>query len=205
VNLQRIGIVGGTFDPPHYAHLILAEHAREELDLDHILFVPAGMPPHKDSTRTPTEHRLAMLSLAVAGNAHFSISQIDIHRPPPHYSVDMVRLLRQQYPNARFHFIMGEDSFRDLPTWRTPLEMVADGVVTFAVMTRPGVEGEIDPAMHENVLPGLAGHIHVLASRMVEISSTDIVRRLREGKSVRYLLPEAVLAYIEQHHLYRTM
>lgn len=200
---QRIGIIGGTFDPPHYAHLILAEHAREELDLECVLFVPAGVPPHKDSTRTPAAHRLEMLALATADNAFFQISRVDIDRPPPHYSVDMVRRLRSQYPNASFHFIIGEDSFRDLPRWRTPLEIVADGSVKIAVMSRPGVEAELDPTMHETTLPGLAQHIVVLSSRMVEISSTDIVRRLREGKSVRYLLPDRVLAYIQHHQLYK--
>ncbi|HEX2621356.1 MAG TPA: nicotinate-nucleotide adenylyltransferase [Phototrophicaceae bacterium] len=203
---ERIGIVGGTFDPPHYAHLILAEHAREELDLDRVLFVPAGQPPHKDSTRTPVEHRLAMLRLATADNPAFEISRVDIDRSPPHYSVDMVRILRDQYPAARLYFIMGEDSFRDLPTWKNPLAMVEHEVVQLAVMCRPGIDdGEptTAPAMHEAVLPGLAQHVTMLASRMVEISSTDIVRRLKEGKSVHYLLPEAVLTYIVEHHLYR--
>jgi nicotinate-nucleotide adenylyltransferase len=199
----KIGIVGGTFDPPHYAHLILAEHARDELQLDLVLFVPAGVPPHKDSTRTSIEHRLTMLELAIGDNPAFRISRVDIDRPPPHYSVDMVRLIASQYPNSEFRFIIGEDSFRDLPTWKTPLEIVSEGNVKIAVMSRPGVEGERDRHLHDVTLPGLAEHIIILSSRMVGISSTEIVRRLREKKSVRYLLPDPVLVYIEQHSLYR--
>lgn len=200
---MNIGILGGTFDPPHYAHLILAEHARDELQIDLVLFVPAGVPPHKDSTRSSIEHRLAMLELAIRDNPAFRISRVDIDRPPPHYSVDMVRLISSQYPNAEFRFIIGEDSFRDLPTWKTPLQMVAGGNVKIAVMTRPGVEGKIDPHLHDATLPGLAEHLIILSSRMVEISSTEIVQRLRENKSVRYLLPDSVLVYIQQHGLYR--
>jgi nicotinate-nucleotide adenylyltransferase len=198
----KIGIVGGTFDPPHYAHLILAEHARDELQLDLVLFVPAGVPPHKDSTRTSIDHRLAMLELAIGDNPAFHISRVDIDRPPPHYSVDMVRLIASQYPNSQFRFIIGEDSFLDLPTWKTPLQIVERGNVKIAVMNRPGIEGELDRHLHDETLPGLAEHIIILSSRMVEISSTEIVRRLRENRSVRYLLPDSVLGYIEQHRLY---
>lgn len=205
---QHIGIVGGTFDPPHYAHLILAEHAREELDLTRVLFVPAGVPPHKDSTRTPVEHRQAMLNLAIHDNPAFEISYVDIERPAPHYSVDMVRILRGQYPAAKLYFIMGEDSFRDLPTWNNAMEMVVDNDLALVVMRRPGIPSPgIPPTsedMHEDVLPGLSAYVTILTSRMVEISSSDIVRRLREGKSVHYLLPDSILAYIEQHNLYRT-
>jgi nicotinate-nucleotide adenylyltransferase len=199
--VRVIGILGGTFDPPHEAHLILAEHARVELELDQILFVPAGVPPHKDSTRLPAHHRLAMLELATAGNQHFSISRVDLDRPAPHYSIDMVRLLVSQYPNAEFRFIIGADSFRDLPTWHNPLGIVSGQAIKLAVMTRPDVL--IDPGMHEVILPGLATHVIILPSRMVDISSSDIVRRIRAGKSVRYLLPDAVLSYIEQHQLYK--
>lgn len=197
----QLGLVGGTFDPPHYAHLILAEHARDELDLQQVLFVPAGTPPHKDSTRTPVQHRLAMLALAIQANPAFAISRVDVDRPAPHYSIDMINLMLDLYPDTGLHFIMGEDSFRDLPTWNAALGMVASGRVRLVVMQRPGA-GATFPAMHEAILPGLAPYVTMLSSRMVEISSTDIVRRLRTGRSVRYLLPDTVLAYIQEHGLY---
>ena len=116
--MRRIGILGGTFDPPHVGHLILAQHALEALDLDVVLFVPAGDPPHKrDAYKTPVDHRVAMLALAIGPNPGFSLSRVDVDRPGPHYSVDMVRLIGEQHPDADLYFVMGGDSLRDLPRW----------------------------------------------------------------------------------------
>jgi nicotinate-nucleotide adenylyltransferase len=196
---MRLGILGGTFDPPHIGHLVLAEMACEALAAAQILFVPAADPPHKDETRLGIEHRLAMLERAVAGNTHFAISRVDIDRPGPHYSVDMVRLIQTQYPAAELYFLIGADSLRDLPTWHRPQELIQ--LCKLAVMRRPGVE--ISPQMHEHAIPGLAERVLKIDAPMIDISSTEISARLRAGKSVRYLVPQPALDYIVANGLYR--
>ncbi|MDX1993780.1 MAG: nicotinate-nucleotide adenylyltransferase [bacterium] len=201
---QRIGILGGTFDPPHHAHLILGQHAYEELRLTKVLFVPAGIPPHKDTTRTPVEHRVAMLKIALDDIPYFELSRVEIDRPGPHYTIDTMKIIREKYPDAQLFFIMGGDVFRDLPNWERPQELFAEAQLAVAVMRRPGKDGyDLRPDMHENAIPGLADHTLILNSPLVEFSSTDIVDRLTHGKSVRYMVPESVLAYIAQHGLYR--
>lgn len=196
---RAVGVLGGTFDPPHIGHLILGEYAVEALDLDCLLYVPAADPPHKrDRRKTSVEHRLAMLRLALADNQHFCLSRIDLDRPGPHYSLDMVRIAQTQYPGAKLYFVMGGDSLRDLPAWNRPDELLK--LCWFAVMERPGED--IDPHMHDAVLPGLAPRVVMLRTPVLEISSTEIINRLREGRSVRYLVPDSVLAYIARHGLY---
>ncbi len=200
--MRRIGIVGGTFDPPHYAHLVLAEHAHEELALDLVLFVPAGQPPHKASTRTPLEHRVAMLERALSDNDKFRLSRVDIDRPGPHYTVDMINLLREHDPGAELIFIMGEDMFNSLPRWERAEALFMEGQLPVAVMRRLGERGTLRPDKHHEVFPGLERVVTMLKSPLLEVSSTDIVRRLQEGRSVRYLLPDPVLDYIYRHDLY---
>lgn len=201
---QRIGILGGTFDPPHNAHLILAQHAYEQLHLDTVLFVPAGIPPHKDTTRTTAEDRLAMLGSVLADNPHFEISRVDVDRPGPHYTIDTIRILQEQNPDGELFFIMGGDVFRDLPNWERPQEMFATAKLAVAVMRRPGVDGhDLRPNMHEGIIPGLRDHTIMLTSPLIEFSSTEIVDRLTKGKSVRYMVPQPVLKYIAEHNLYQ--
>jgi nicotinate-nucleotide adenylyltransferase len=197
--VKRVGILGGTFDPPHIGHLILGEYTVEALDLDLLLFVPAADPPHKqDRSKTPVHDRLAMLECALAGNQHFTLSRIDIDRPGPHYSVDMVKIVQAQHPSAELYFVMGGDSLRDLPKWHNPAEFIT--LCKLAVMRRPF--DDASPDMHESVLPGLAQRVVVIDAPVLEISSSEIVRRLQTGLSVRYLVPDAVLTYIAQHHVY---
>lgn len=197
---MRIGILGGTFDPPHIGHLILAEAAREGIDADRVLFVPAGDPPHKQGeTRQTVDHRLAMLECAIAGIQTFAISRVDLDRPGPHYTVDMLRLLADEYPHAELYFIMGGDSLRDLPRWHRPADLIAR--CRFAVMRR--TDADSDPAMHGDLFPGLAGRVTMIDAPLIGLSSTDIVERIRAGRSIRYLVPPAVEAYIHQHGLYR--
>jgi nicotinate-nucleotide adenylyltransferase len=201
VSQRRIGILGGTFDPPHIGHLILAEYARVALDFERLLFVPAADPPHKrDENKVPIEHRLAMLERAIAGNAYFQISRVDIDRPGPHYSVDMVRIIAESYPDADMYFVMGGDSLRDLPTWYHPAEFIQR--CKLAVMRRP--DETIQPDMHEKILPGLAERVVMIDAPLVGISSTMIVERISQGQSVRYLVPDPVLAYILECRLYET-
>jgi nicotinate-nucleotide adenylyltransferase len=197
--MRRIGILGGTFDPPHHGHLILAEVAREAIGAEQVLFVPAADPPHKrGDVRLSIEHRLEMLRLAINGDPAFAISRVDIDRPGPHYTVDMLRLLGAMLPDAELCFLMGGDSLRDFPTWREPRAIMQ--LARLAVMRR--TEFEITPTMHEQVLPGLGAHVLVIDAPRIEISSTDIVARLRAGRSARYMLPQRVLDYIHLHRLY---
>jgi nicotinate-nucleotide adenylyltransferase len=196
---QRVGILGGTFDPPHIAHLILAEYALDALDLAQVLFVPAADPPHKDRLRAGIEHRQPMIERAIAGNPKFVISRVDIERPGPHYTVDMIRILQEQQPQTEFYFVMGGDSLRDLPLWHRPQELIA--LCKLAVMGRPSAE--FTPELHADSLPGLADRVVMIESPMLGFSSTEIADRLEAGKSVRYLVPDAVLAYIREHRLYQ--
>jgi len=196
---QRIGILGGTFDPPHIGHLILGEYSIDALDLTHLLFVPAADPPHKQNrAKTPITHRLAMLKLAIEGNPRFDLSHIDLDRPGPHYSLDTVKIAGTQFPGAELFFVMGGDSLRDLPKWHRPQELIA--LCKLAVMRRPG--DNLDPGMHRAVLPGLERRVVMMDTPVLEISSTEIVNRLRHGQSVRYLVPDNVLSYIAEYGVY---
>ena len=198
--MLRIGILGGTFDPPHIGHLVLADCAIDSLGLDQLLFVPAGDPPHKhNETRLPISHRMAMLDLALGRSGRFTLSRIDVDRPGPHYAVDMVRIVKAQYPEAELYFVMGGDSFYDLPQWYCPEDLVK--LCKLAVMPRTAFK--IAPDMHEAALPGTAAVTVMIDAPLVELSSTEIVDRLRQGKTVRYLVPEPVLSYIASHQVYQ--
>ncbi len=198
--MERIGILGGTFDPPHTGHLILAQHAVDAIGLSRLFFVPAANPPHKQQeAKTPVEHRLAMLDCATADNPQFGISRVDVDRPGPHYSVDMVRLLQDQYPHAELYFVMGGDSLRDLPKWNRPQELIR--LCRIAVMRRP--QSVISRDMHRETLPELADRLTIVDAPLIDISSTAIVARCAAGYSIRYLVPDAVIAYIKEHQLYR--
>jgi nicotinate-nucleotide adenylyltransferase len=201
---QRLGILGGTFDPPHYAHLILAQHAHEELKLNKVLFVPAGIPPHKNHTRMPVEDRVNMLKLAITDNPIFELSRVEIDRPGPHYTIDTVRIIQAQDQDAELFFIMGGDVYHDLPNWDRPQEMFKTCKLAVAVMRRPGPNGhDLSLDMHREVIPELEEHALLLSSPLVEFSSTDIVDRLLRKKSVRYMMPDSVLNYIVQYKLYK--
>ncbi len=199
---ERIGILGGTFDPPQMGHLILAEYSRETLQMDHILFVPVADHPVKlDATRLPIKHRLAMLQLAIKSNPHFSISRVDIDRPGPHYSADTINLIRAQYANAELFFVMGGDNLRSLPTWKRARDLYR--CCRLAVMKR--ADEDITPAMHDHDLPGLSQQVDIVDVPMLSmwLSSTFVSERLRAGLSVRYLVPDEVLEYIDRCNLYR--
>lgn len=199
---RRIGILGGSFDPPQMGHLILAEYSRETLQMDHILFVPmADHPVEAKSLRLPIQHRLAMLQLAIADNRHFSISRVDIDRPGPHYSSDTVKIIGDQYPDAALYFVMGGDNLRSLPTWKRAQALYSH--CRLAVMKR--ADEAIAKTMHDAILPGLSAQVDIVDVPMLSIwlSSTYVIERLRQNLSVRYLVPDAVLDYIASHNLYR--
>lgn len=199
--MTRLGIFGGTFDPPHTGHLILAETAADDLALDRVLFVPAADPPHKAASdvRAPAAHRAAMVERAIAGNPRFALSRVDLDRPGPHYTVDMLHLLRREHPDAALYFLIGGDSLRDLPTWSRPAELIT--LATLAVMRRPGYAPDLDAL--ERQIPRLAERVCWIDAPLIELSATEIAARIAAGRSVRYRLPDAVCAYVEEHHLYR--
>ncbi len=197
---MRIGVLGGTFDPIHIGHLVIAEEARVELELEQVVFIPAGLPPHKlDYPLSPVEHRLAMVELAIASNPRFTISRVDIDRPGPSYSVDTIELLRGQWgAGVGIYFIMGSDSLRDILTWHEPQRLIR--LCYFAVVNRPGYQADLEEL--ETFLPGIASRVRMLHAPELAISSTEIRRRVHEGLPIKYQVPEAVEAYICQHHLY---
>jgi len=196
---RRIGLLGGTFDPIHIGHLVMADRAREQLDLDQIIFLPAGVPPHKQHEQhTSVRHRLAMLDLALNGRHEFVLSDRDIRPDRPSYTVELLREFRHDHPESELVFIIGGDSLRDFPTWHDP-----EGIISLArlgVADRPGAT--IPDDVFKKV-PGLKAAVMPIESPLLDISGTDLRTRIANGSSVHYLIPEAVIGYIRLHSLYR--
>ncbi len=197
---MRVGVIGGTFDPIHVGHLILAEQARDQLALEQVVFIPAGQPPHKSAKQiTASQHRLAMVQLAIAGHEAFAVSRIDLDREGPCYSVETLTLLQEAWgPEAEIHFLIGEDSLRDLPQWHQPDRLMH--LCQIVAVQRPGYHIDLDAL--DRQLAGAADRIQSIASPLIDISSTEIRERVQENRSIRYLVPEPVRHYIEQHNLY---
>lgn len=193
--IGSLGIFGGTFDPIHLAHLILAERAREELALDAVLFMPALIPPHKGNGRriAAPEHRVAMVERAIADNPGFLLSSHELDRGGVSYTVDTLLYLRRVCPDAALTLLIGGDSARDFHTWREP-ERIA-GLASIAVWARPEAE------LPAEVIPG-AGYRRIEAP-LVGLSSTEIRDRVARGRSIRYMTTDGVVEYIENHGLYR--
>jgi len=193
----RLGVFGGTFDPPHHGHLALAEWARAELGLDRVLFVPAGEPPHKRRAGlSSVAHRVAMTRLAVRGNAAFDVSTIESRRRGPSWTADTVRELAATHPRARLFLLMGADMFATFATWREPDEIAKRAVLAVALRQGSLKPRRIPPAVR-------AGRGVVwLANPVLEVSSSALRARARAGRSLRYLVPDAVGRYIERHRLY---
>jgi nicotinate-nucleotide adenylyltransferase len=200
IGLRR-GIFGGTFDPPHLGHLIMAESARAVLDLHEVVFVPAAQPPHKQGrTIQPAADRLAMVRLAIASNPHFALSTLELERTGPNYTVETLRLLRQQWgEQVELYFIMGLDSLIDLPLWYQPQEIIK--LARLAVITRPGYQADLMSL--ETALPGVQERVALVPSPLIGISSTELRRRVFQGETITYLVPQMVEGYIYQHGLYR--
>lgn len=198
--VKRLGLLGGTFNPPHLGHLILGEMAREQLGLEHVLFLPAGQPPHKEGETIATPaHRIAMTRLAIDGNPGFAVNNTDAYRPAPHHTVTLLPLLAEAYPNYRLWLLLGGDSLRDLPAWHRPGEIVAQAKL--AVLPRPGAT--IDWDRLEEAVPGARAATSLLEGPAVAISSTSIRAWAAAGRSLRYLVPEAVRTYIRRNALYQ--
>jgi len=197
---MRLGLIGGTFDPIHYGHLVTAEVARYELRLAKVVFVPAGQPPHKPGRQvSPALHRVAMVRLALTSNPHFELSTMEVERPGPSYTVDTVKEFQRLYREAEIWFITGADAVAEVPTWNRAEELLQ--LCRLVAVARPGytLRGY---GGKQTELPDLWRKIHVMQVPGVAVSSTEIREWVRMGKPIKYLLPEPVEEYIAQHGLY---
>lgn len=196
----RLGIFGGTFDPPHLGHLILAAEAQAQLGLEKVLFVLTPQPPHKlDKQISALQDRLDLLNAAIRGQSIFELSTVEIERPGPHYTVDTLAQLAQLYPQHEFVYLIGGDSLERLPSWHRPADFLA-ACAALGVMLRPGAQPDL--AALEAALPGISAKLELVDAPLLEISSSQIRRRVREGGHFRFYLPGAVYELILQRGLY---
>lgn len=201
---MRLGVFGGTFDPVHYGHLLLAECCREECRLDRVLFLPTALPPHKPAEAlTPAAYRVEMLKLAVGGHPHFDVCTYEADRGGVNYTFETLAALREQHSGAELFFLMGSDSLRDLPLWREPARI--GELATLVVARRP----DAPPAPWEELSallpPARLADLRRCQVEMpqIGISSRDLRRRVTEGRTIRFQTPRAVEKYIETQKLYR--
>lgn len=199
-DLARVGVLGGTFDPPHIGHLVAAEEARVQLDLERVTFVPAGIPPHKlGEPVTPAVHRVEMTMRAVASNPYFFVSLVDVERAGPSHTVDTLKLLRARWgASTDIYFILGLDMLADLPNWHEPQQLVE--LCRLAVVDRPGYDIDMDEL--DRTIPGVARQVDQVSMPRLEVSSTDLRRRVRQSKTIRYYVPVEVEAYVHAHRVY---
>jgi nicotinate-nucleotide adenylyltransferase len=197
----RIGILGGTFDPPHIGHLWLATLVADALNLDRILFMPAAQPPNKQEQRLtrPTD-RVLMTRLAIQGEARFGLTMIEMERPGPSYTIDSIEQLQETYPDAQLFLVMATDSLRQIDTWREPDRLLSK--VEWAVGPRPGAEMPSAEGLAARFGPA-AGRIHLLDGPSLDVSSSQIRERVASGHAIRYLVPRAVEELIASRRLYR--
>ncbi len=217
--LQKIGILGGTFNPVHYGHLAAAEEVRNRLELDRVLFIPSNVPPHKQDENVPSAlQRMEMVRLATSGNPYFEPSDLEIRRGGTSYTIDTVKALRQSYPGAELYFITGLDTFLEIQTWHEWAQLLT--LCRFVVLSRPGYrfadlakidflkssEKELSRLDQGDLLHAvITPQAYMICLEMIplyDISSTDIRRRVKEGLSIKYLLPEVVEIYIIKKRLY---
>jgi len=202
---MRLGLYGGTFDPVHFAHLLLAETCREQVQLDEVWFVPTGNPPHKTGVEiSPAKARREMLELALAGLPQFHVSRIEIDRPGPHYTVETLRLLKAERPEDELFLLIGADSLHELHTWREPAEVAR--LATIVAVNRGNTAALSDSAAGEYAIaPGVNVPVRAVSMPPIGISATDLRRRVAEERSIRFQTPRAVEQYIRAHRLYRNI
>ncbi|MFL6517718.1 MAG: nicotinate-nucleotide adenylyltransferase [Bacillus sp. (in: firmicutes)] len=189
--MKKVGILGGTFDPPHYGHLLIANEVLSTLKLDEIWFMPNQEPPHKKkSDSIKNEDRLQMLDLAIQDNTAFRVETIELHRQGPSYTVDTMKMINTQYSNHQFFFIIGADMIEYLPKWHKIDELIK--LVQFVGVERPEYSTKTDYPVRYVDVPA------------IDVSSSMIRDRVKNGKTVRYLLPDPVIKYIEEKHLYES-
>ena len=195
----RIGVLGGTFDPPHYGHLALAQHARDQLGLERVLWVPAGDPWRKaEAAVSPSEHRLAMAHLAIAGNEAFQVDAREAGRPGPSYTVETLAELQAESPSDELVFLLGADALMDLPNWHDAARLIQ--LALLGAVARSGVRPAA--ATLDALLPGLSARVGWFEMPRMDISASDLRRRAAAGRSLRDLVPPAVEDYIVGHRLY---
>ncbi len=194
---MRTGIMGGTFNPVHNAHLLIAENAREQYDLDRVIFMTSGNPPHK-SDFLDAMLRFHMTRLAISDNDKFTDDDFEINRAEKSYTVDTLAYLKEKYPEDKLFFIIGEDSLCDLPLWREPERIMK--MADLLVFPRKSME-TLDKTV-KIMREKYGDNIFMVDAPVFEISSTDIRRRLKDGRSVRYMVPDSVIRYIEENNLY---
>ena len=196
-----IGIMGGTFDPPHLAHAVLADEALHTLELDRILWVPTAHPPHKpDRPISAVEHRIAMVELLTGSDENFELSRADLDRKPPHYAVGTMEWLRARHPETQLAYIMGSDSLRDLPSWHEPRTFV-ELCDCIGVMGRKDAVVDLDEL--ERSLPGVSDKLIFFEVPLLQISGFEIRNRIQQQGAYRYFLHPDVVEYIRLHELYR--
>lgn len=201
--MNRLGIMGGTFDPIHYGHLVAAEMARSEFNLSKVLFIPSGKPPHKDRRDiSAADLRFEMIELAIQDNPAFDISALELERKGPSYTVDTLRVLRRTWPEHELYFITGTDALREIFSWREAEEILM--MTEFIGAARPGFDASDFLLQVQQEHPETQGRIHYLEVPALAISSTDIRARVKRGQPIRYLLPEPVRHFIQQYGLYTT-
>lgn len=202
--MARVGIMGGTFDPVHYGHLVTAEEARVQFTLEHVFFVPNRYPPHKSLDQvTDPEHRYSMTQRAVRTNDRFSVSRIEIDRPGPSFTIDTLEALRKEYRAQDLFYITGADAILQIVRgeWERSGELLT--LCQFIAASRPGFPIEVHDLRRYNVTGRPLDNLHVMEIPALAISSTDIRRRVAEGRPIRYLLPDEVAEYIAEQGLYR--
>lgn len=198
---ETLGIFGGTFDPPHLGHLILAAEALNQLKLTRLLWVLTPQSPLKVGQElTALNHRLEMLKRAISATPEFELSTLEFERPGPHYTIETLGLLQEKYPSTRLVLLIGGDSLRDLPVWNRPQEIIT-ALSAFGVMRRPN--DNLDLEHLEQLYPGLSAKIRFVDAPQLEISASTIRQRIANGGHFRYYLPSAVYDYIQQNKLYR--
>jgi nicotinate-nucleotide adenylyltransferase len=186
--MERIGILGGTFDPPHIGHLIIAEEVRLTLHLAEIWFIPSYTPPHKEEAKTSPDHRLEMVRLAIKDNPYFKVNTVELERSGKSYTIDTIKELQKRYLDKEFYFIIGADMVEYLPKWYRIEELFK--LVTFVGVKRPKYQLKSSFPIKEVDIP------------LIEISSTLLRKRCAKGESVNYWLPQPVYHYLKEHHLY---
>ncbi len=198
---KKVGIMGGTFDPIHYGHLLLAQNALDTFALDEVMFVPSGTPWLKDSTKVLAKNkRVSMTGMAIEDNCHFALSTIEIDREGNSYSYETVEELKKEQPETEFYFILGADSLLEIEKWKHPDRLMAECSLLVAVRDDCDEEGLKKQIAY--LKETYNADIHILPAKRVDISSTEIRNLIADGKSVRYMLPDQVIRFIEKNHLY---
>lgn len=199
---KRLGVMGGTFDPIHNGHLVLAENARVEFELDDIIFIPTGNPPHKDKNKISfTNHRYEMVLLATNSNPCFNLSSMEMEQSNITYTVDTVEYIQNKYENIEIYFILGADSFCNIRMWKDYKKLLS--LCNIIIAKRLDTDDNILNQKLDSFKQVYRDSIYILQAPLIDISSTDIRKRVKKGMTIKYLVPEAVELFIEKNNLYK--